>query len=91
MLKVLVHTITCTNCFWFFYCFLKVDIMITTVQSLHNTSHYNMDLDLTSQVVAPKCFTMNFYKEIIDRKMTIKWSLSYNSFVKSALFKMVHL
>ena len=61
-----------------------------TVQSLYNTPHYNKDLDIHGHVVTPNFF----YHGILQknaRKMTIKWSFSYNSFIKLPLYNTIHL
>ena len=58
--------------------------LLCSVKFLYNTTHYYTDLDITwpccdSQNILP----WNFTKKL--RKMTMKWSFSYNSFVKIVL------
>ena len=64
----------------------------STVKSLYKTICYNTDLDITwSHSVIAHNF---FYHEILQRsyrKMTMKWSFSYKSFVKLSLYNMIHL
>ena len=60
--------------------------MSCTVQSHYKVPQYNMDLDIT--------WPKYFYHGILPRdyrKMTIKRSFSYNSFVKLSLYNMIHL
>ena len=66
---------------WHFTRYNAVD----TVQSLYNTPHYNMDSDITLMMWLHG-FLQRYY-----RKMTMKWSFSYNTFVKLFLYDMIHL
>ena len=58
---------------------------LSTVQNLHNMPHFNTDFDVTWSFCCPHIF---FYLGILQRnyrKMTMKRSFSYNSFVKLSL------
>ena len=57
------------------------------MHSLYNTPHYNMGLIQHGHVVAPKYFNHGILQRNY-RKM--KWSFSYNSFVKLPLYNMIH-
>ena len=62
------------------------------IQCIPFTTHLNITLICIqhSHVVAP----IFFYKGILQRhcrKMTMKWSFSYNLFVKLSLYNMFHL
>ena len=60
----------------------------STVQSLYKSPHCNMDLDITWVFVSPNLFLpLNVLRN--SRTMTIKWSLSYNSFVTLSLYNMI--
>ena len=55
--------------------------MSNRLQSFYSIPPYNTDLDITQSC----CGSQFFYHGILQRnyrKMTIKWSFSYNSFVK---------
>ena len=62
------------------------------LQSPYNAPHYNMDLDRTWSCSGSQTFLLlkfYIYYGILQRnsrKMTIKWSFSYNSFVKLSLY-----
>ena len=53
----------------------------TTVQSLYNTPPYNTDMDITQLCCGSQFFYHGFLQRNY-RKMTMKWSFPYNSFVK---------
>ena len=56
-----------------------------TVQSLYNTHHYNMDLDITLSSCGSQHFLPCRILQRNYRKMTISsWSFSYNSFVNNS-------
>ena len=60
------------------------DVVHLIVQFLYSTPHYNMDLDITQSC----CGFQIIYHGILqrnDRKMCIKWSFSYSSFVELCL------
>ena len=75
----------CQYLLFIFFFFLVVQN--ATVQSLYNTPHYYMYLDLTQLC----CDSHFFYHGILQRnyrKMTIEWSFSYYSFVKLSFYKL---
>ena len=68
---------------------IKVSIFTVyrAVPLVYNTPRYNIDLDMTQScchVVASKLFIHVIFQRSY-RKMTIKWSFSYKSFVKIVL------
>ena len=59
---------------------------MSTLQSVYNISHYNTDLNRTWLCWGSEFF----YHGILRRKMTIKWSFSYNSFVELSFFDTIY-
>ena len=62
---------------------------MSTVWSLYNISHYNSDFNRTWLYWGSQFF----YHGILQknyRKMTIKWSFSYNSFVELSFFDTIY-
>ena len=62
------------------------------VQSHYKTPHYNTNLDITYMDML--WLLKYFYHGILQndyRKMTMKWSFSYNPFVTLSLYNTVHL
>ena len=62
-----------------------------TLQSFYNTPHYNKGLIYATVKLWPRKY---FYHGILQRnygKMTMKWSFSYNYFVKLSLYYRIHL
>ena len=58
-----------------------------TVQSLHNTPHYNK-LGYNTVIRLPTIFTMEFYKRIMENDN--EWPFTYNYFVKLSLYNTIH-
>ena len=71
-------------------------VLLRPVSEINNsyvplTLRYSMDLDIRTWSC---CGSPFFYNIIFQRnygKMTMKWSSSYNFFVKLSLYNMVHL
>ena len=63
-----------------------------SIKVITNTNRYNTDLDktLSSLVVAPKFFNQVIFQRDY-RKMTIKWSFAFSSFVKWSLYNTLYL
>ena len=69
---------------------LSIALNTHTVHSLYNIPHYNIDLDITRSCGSQ----FSFFHGILQRKyrkMTIRWSFSYYSFVKLSLYNLFML
>ena len=62
----------------------------STFQSLYNTPCFYMESDIIWS-----CYSSQFFYHVIlqnnYKRMTMKWSFPYNSFVKLSIYKMIYL